>query len=122
VSNAEREAEIARGEADAERNRVYAEAFGPNPEFFAFYRSLSAFERSMQQENSTLVISPSSPFVEPLFQALRAEGLGETQIDAEVLERLREMAPETSVSPDLPDSERQRLEEEAEAEAEVVTE
>lgn len=112
VSNAEREAEITRGEADAERNRVYAEAFGPNPEFFSFYRSLSAFERSMQTSNSTLVISPDSPFVEPIFRALRAEGLGATVIDAEALERLREMVPDTEISPDLPETERERIEEE----------
>ena len=114
VSGAEREAEITRGEADAERNRVYAEAFGPNPEFFTFYRSLEAFERSIQSNNSTLVLSPDSPFVQPMFEALRAEGLGATTIDGEALERLRELAPETEISPDLPEEERQRLEEDAE--------
>jgi membrane protease subunit HflC len=119
VSNAEREAEIVRGEADAERNRVYAEAFGPNPEFFSFYRSLTAFERSIQQQNSTLVISPNSPFVEPLFDALRAQGLGVTVIDTDAMDRVREMTPETRISPDLPEAERQRLEEEqSETEAE----
>ena len=46
VSNAEREAEIIRGEADAERNRIYAKAYGSNEDFFAFYRSLAALERS----------------------------------------------------------------------------
>jgi hypothetical protein len=55
VSSAQRDAEITRGEADAERNRVFAEAFGSNPEFFGFYRSLAAFERTMQQRNSSLV-------------------------------------------------------------------
>ncbi len=117
VSSAEREAEIARGEADAERNRVYADAFGPNPEFFTFYRSLSAFEKSIQRDNSTLVLSPDSPFVQPMFEALRAEGLGATTVDLDALERLREMAPETQISPDLPEQERQRLEEEAANEA-----
>lgn len=126
VSNAEREAEITRGEADAERNRAYAEAFGPNPDFFTFYRSLSAFERSLQSENTTLVISPNSPFIQPMFEALRAEGLGATTVDSEALDRLREMTPEPEISPDLPELERQRLEEEAgsvdeEAESEAVT-
>ncbi len=120
VSSAEREAEITRGEADAERNRVYADAFGPNPEFFTFYRSLSAFEKSIQSENSTLVLSPDSPFVQPMFEALRAEGLGATTVDSDALERLREMAPETQISPDLPEQERLRLEEEASSE--TVTE
>lgn len=115
VSNAEREAQITQGEADAERNRVYAEAFGNNPEFFAFYRSLSAFERSLPASNSTLVISPTSDFVGPLFDAIRADGLREVKIDDVDLDRLRELAPESEISPDLPEAERQRLEEEAQA-------
>jgi membrane protease subunit HflC len=109
TSNASREAEIVRGEADAERNRVYAEAFGDNPEFFSFYRSLSALERSLQQDNSTLVISPDSAFVGPLFDAIRAEGLSSVEISDTDIERLRELAPETEISPDLPDSARDQI-------------
>jgi modulator of FtsH protease HflC len=48
VSDAQREAEIIRGEADAERNAIFAEAFGQDPEFFEFYRSLTAYERALQ--------------------------------------------------------------------------
>ena len=44
VSDANREAEIIRGEADAERNAIFAEAYGADPEFFEFYRSLTAYE------------------------------------------------------------------------------
>lgn len=62
TSEAQREAEIIRGEADAQRNAIYAEAFGRDPEFFAFYRSMSAYERSIRGGNSTLVISPNSEF------------------------------------------------------------
>ncbi len=62
TSEAQREAEIVRGEADAERNRIYAEAFGQDEEFFEFYRSLSAYSRSLQGANSTLVITPDSEF------------------------------------------------------------
>ncbi len=62
VSEAEREAEIIRGEADAERNRIFAEAYGRDPEFFDFYRSLTAYARSMQEGNSSLVLSPDSEF------------------------------------------------------------
>lgn len=64
VSDAQRKAEIIRGESDAERNRIYAEAFGRDPEFFAFYRSLRAYERSLG--DSTMVISPDSEFFEYL--------------------------------------------------------
>ena len=66
VSEAQRDAEIIRGEADAQRNAIYAEAFGRDPEFFEFYRSLTAYERSLKGDNSTLVISPDSEFFDYL--------------------------------------------------------
>lgn len=64
VSEARREAEIVRGEADAERNRIFANAYGADEDFFRFYRSLSAYERALQGSNSTLVITPDSEFFE----------------------------------------------------------
>ncbi len=66
TSEAQRQAEIIRGEADARRNAIFAEAFGRDPEFFAFYRSLNAYENSIRGENSTLVIAPDSEFFEYL--------------------------------------------------------
>ena len=66
VSEARRESEIVRGEADAARNAVFAEAFGRDPEFFAFYRSLSAYEQALQGSNSSMVISPDSEFFDYL--------------------------------------------------------
>jgi membrane protease subunit HflC len=62
VSEAEREAEVIRGEADAERNSIFAEAYGRDPEFFEFYRSLTAYARSMKEGNSSMVLSPDSEF------------------------------------------------------------
>ena len=62
VSDAQRQAEIARGEADAQRNAIFANAFGEDPEFFEFYRSLTAYQRALQGNNSTLVLSPDSEF------------------------------------------------------------
>ena len=47
---------------DAERNGIFAEAFGADPEFFEFYRSLTAYQRSLQGSNSTMVLSPDSEF------------------------------------------------------------
>ena len=70
VSEAQRAAEVIRGEADAERNGIYAEAFGRDEEFFAFYRSLKAYERSLLGSNSTLVINPDSEF----FDYLKSDG------------------------------------------------
>ena len=66
VSDAQRQADIIRGEADAERNAIFAEAFGRDQEFFAFYRSLSAYENALTSDNSTLVISPDSEFFDYL--------------------------------------------------------
>ena len=62
VSDARREAEIIRGEADAERNAIFAEAYGADPEFFEFYRSLSAYENALGGSNSSMVLSPDSEF------------------------------------------------------------
>jgi membrane protease subunit HflC len=62
LSEAEKEAQITRGEADAERNAIFAEAFGADEEFFAFYRSLQAYENALRGENSTLVMTPDSEF------------------------------------------------------------
>jgi membrane protease subunit HflC len=117
VSNAEREADITRGEADAERNRIYAEAYGNNPEFFAFYRSLAAMERSLNKDNSTLVFSPDSEFLGQMFGSIRADGLGQIEVQEFDIESLREMAPEATISPNLPESERERLEQQLEEQA-----
>ncbi|WP_439155074.1 protease modulator HflC [Yoonia sp.] len=62
VSDAEREAQIIRGEADALRNEIFASAFGADPEFFEFYRSMAAYERSLQSGNTMMVMSPESEF------------------------------------------------------------
>ncbi|MFT7191407.1 MAG: membrane protease subunit HflC, partial [Dinoroseobacter sp.] len=66
VSEAVREAEITRGEADARRNNIFASAFGEDPEFFEFYRSMTAYERALQGSNSTMVITPDSEFFQYL--------------------------------------------------------
>lgn len=64
VINAEatRKSDILRGEGDAERNRILGEAYGRDAEFFAFYRSLQAYEDAMNGQNTSMVLSPNSPF------------------------------------------------------------
>ncbi|MGR3662070.1 MAG: protease modulator HflC [Paracoccaceae bacterium] len=62
VSDASRDAEITRGEADAKRNNIYATAYTQDVEFFEFYRSMAAYQRALQSNNSTMVISPDSDF------------------------------------------------------------
>jgi len=69
TSEARKEAEVVRGEADAQRNGIYAEAFGRDPEFFAFTRSLTSYERALRGSNSSIVMQPDSEF----FQYLRSE-------------------------------------------------
>ena len=71
TSDARRQADVIRGEADADRNRILAEAFGKDPEFFAFLRSLSAYEASLKGENSSIVMRPDSEF----FTYLRSESV-----------------------------------------------
>jgi membrane protease subunit HflC len=66
VSDARRESEIIRGEADGQRNRIFAEAFTQDEAFFEFYRSMTAYERALMGQNSTMVISPDSEFFEYL--------------------------------------------------------
>jgi len=61
-SDARKKSEIARGEADAKRNAIFATAYGADQEFFAFYRSLSAYEKALKGTNSTIVLSPDSDF------------------------------------------------------------
>ncbi len=61
-AQAEEEAQKIRGAADAERNAIFAAAYGKDPEFFAFYRSLLAYEEAMQKGDTTILLSPESEF------------------------------------------------------------
>lgn len=61
-ATATQKADILRGQGEAERNRILGEAYGQDAEFFAFYRSLQAYEESMTGDNTTMVLSPDSPF------------------------------------------------------------
>jgi len=66
VSDAKRQAEIIRGEADAKRTAIFAKAYGADPEFFAFYRSLGAYRDALEAGNSTMILSPDSEFFDYL--------------------------------------------------------
>ncbi|SUZ32134.1 Modulator of FtsH protease HflC [Roseibaca ekhonensis] len=93
VSSAQRDAEIVRGEADAERNRIYADAYNLDPEFFAFSRSMQSYAAALRGENSTMVLSPDSEF----FNFLRTDGLsGESLAAAEAFARELEENPEAA--------------------------
>jgi membrane protease subunit HflC len=62
ISNAERDALRVRGAADAQAAQIYARAYSRNPEFYAFYRSLQAYQSSIGKEGDLLVVSPEGEF------------------------------------------------------------
>ncbi|HUI98255.1 MAG TPA: protease modulator HflC [Xanthobacteraceae bacterium] len=62
VAEATSKGEQTRGEGDAERNRIFAEAFSKDPDFFAFYRSMQAYDAGLQQGDTRLVVRPDSDF------------------------------------------------------------
>src|SRR5690606_21361853 len=62
VAAATRDAEIIRGQGDAERNRIYAAAYGQDAEFFEFYRSMEAYRLALPNSGTTMVLSPESAF------------------------------------------------------------
>lgn len=62
VSEASRDSEVLRGEGEAERGRIFAEAANVDPDFFAFYRSMNAYRQALQADGTTMVLSPDSQF------------------------------------------------------------
>lgn len=62
IAEAERESQILRGQGDAEAIRIFADAFGQDPEFFDFYRSLQAYREALGDGSTTFVLSPDSEF------------------------------------------------------------
>jgi modulator of FtsH protease HflC len=62
TAQAQQQADQTRGEGDGERNRIFAEAYGADPEFFGFYRSMQAYEKSFSDGRTRALISPKSDF------------------------------------------------------------
>jgi len=100
TSQARKEAEVVRGEADATRNGIYAEAFGRDPEFFAFTRSLTSYERALQSGNSSIVMQPDSQFFEYLRSDAVPEGTPALPVFAPEASAPEAEAPETSAPED----------------------
>jgi membrane protease subunit HflC len=72
VAEAYRDAQRTKGEGDAKATAIYAQAFGQNAEFYAFYRSLEAYRQSFRSKSDVLVVDPSSDF----FKYLKGAGKG----------------------------------------------
>ena len=62
LAEATSQAENIRGQGDSERNRIFADAYGKDANFFSFYRTMQAYERSMQHNDTRLVLRPDSDF------------------------------------------------------------
>jgi len=62
VADTQAKADTIRGEGEAERNRIFADAFGKDPDFFAFYRSMQAYESGLRHNDTRMVLRPDSDF------------------------------------------------------------
>ena len=62
LADAQKKSEIMKGEGDGQRNKIFADAFGQDAEFFAFYRSMQAYEKSLIGGETSLILSPDSEF------------------------------------------------------------
>jgi len=62
IANAYKEAEVLRGEGDAKAAEIYAKAYGANPEFYSFYRSLNAYKESFKDKSDVMLIDPKADF------------------------------------------------------------
>ena len=62
LANANKQSEIMKGEGDGQRNRIFADAFGRDPKFFAFYRAMQSYEKALIGGDTSLILSPDSDF------------------------------------------------------------
>ena len=62
LANARKQSEIMKGEGDGQRNKIFANAFGKDPEFFSFYRAMQAYEKALIGSETSLILSPDSDF------------------------------------------------------------
>ncbi|MBI3678396.1 MAG: protease modulator HflC [Proteobacteria bacterium] len=71
TAEATRESEILRGEGDAQKTKILGDAYGQDPDFFAFYRSMRAYKDSLGGDNTTLVLSPNNEYLRYFGQGTR---------------------------------------------------
>ncbi len=62
LANANKQSEIMRGEGDGKRNRIFADAFGRDPQFFGFYRAMQSYEKALIGGDTSMILSPDSDF------------------------------------------------------------
>jgi membrane protease subunit HflC len=76
LAEAQKQAEILRGEGDGQASTIYAQAFGQDPQFFAFYRSLQAYRKSLGSGDTTYLLAPDSDFLKYFEKAPQPQGGG----------------------------------------------
>ena len=62
LANAKKKSEIMKGEGDGQRNKIFADAFGQDPQFFSFYRAMQSYEKALIGGDTSLILSPDSDF------------------------------------------------------------
>ena len=62
LANANKESEIMRGQGDGKRNKIFADAFGRDPQFFSFYRAMQSYEKALIGGDTSMILSPDSDF------------------------------------------------------------
>ena len=62
LADAQKKSEIMKGEGDGQRNKIFANAFGKDPEFFGFYRAMQSYEKALIGGDTSLILSPDSDF------------------------------------------------------------
>jgi len=75
LANANKQSEIMKGEGDGKRNNIFAQAFGKDPQFFAFYRAMQSYEKALIGGDTSLILSPDSDF----FKFFRKSGVTRKQ-------------------------------------------
>lgn len=70
LAEADRQADVLRGEGDARRNEILGQAYGKDPEFFRFYRSMDAYRNALSDGGTTMVLTPESDFFKYFSQSL----------------------------------------------------
>ena len=71
LANANKKSEIMKGEGDGQRNKIFASAFGRDPQFFAFYRAMQAYETALIGGETSMVLSPDSEFFKFFGKAMK---------------------------------------------------
>ena len=62
LAEAEKKSEIMKGEGDGQKNKIFADAFGQDPEFFGFYRAMQAYQNALIGGETSMILSPDSEF------------------------------------------------------------